>query len=489
MFSAWSRRSSHWWSPSARRTRRRAPARIAQGIQGAQVPQHRTRRRRTRLARGRRAGQSAHLLRRDRIRRRVEVDRRRDDMAIGCSTISRSPRSARSPSRPATPTSSTSDPARPTSAATSPPATASTRSIDGGKTWTPRVEAGRTDRHDGRAPEEPGHRLRRGARPRVRPQSRARRLPHARRRQDWQQVLKKDSRHRRVRRRDRSVEPEHRSSPASGRRAGSRGTCTSGGPGSGLYVSRDGGDTWKQLTGSGLPEGIWGKVGVAIAPSDGRRVYALIEAEKGGLFRSDDGGENWELATANRALRQRAWYYTTLTVHPANPNEVWFPQVPMLKTIDGGKTIEYVKGLHHGDHHDLWFDPANPKRMIVANDGGVEHQPQRRRDLVRAAAADLAVLPRVGRQPACRTTSPARCRTSAPRRRRATRSRGGIHLTDWHDVGGGEAGPRLLRSERSEHRLRRRIPRHHHALRPPHAANRATSAPGPRIRPGSAART
>ena len=81
---------------------------------------------------------------------------------------------------------------------------------------------------------------------------------------------------------------------------------------------------------------------MAVAPSDGDRVYALIEAEKGGLFRSDDGGDSWDLATPNRALRQRAWYYSTLTVHPSNPNEVWFPQVPMLRTIDGGKTIEYM---------------------------------------------------------------------------------------------------------------------------------------------------
>ncbi|MCU0256532.1 MAG: hypothetical protein MUF60_07295, partial [Vicinamibacterales bacterium] len=123
---------------------------------------------------------------------------------------------------------------------------------------------------------------------------------------------------------------------------------TSGGPGSGLYVSRDGGDTWTALTGGGLPEGPWGKVGVAVAPSDGRRVYALIEAEKGGLFRSDDGGRTWALANPNRALRQRAWYYSTLVVNPQNANEVWFPQVPLLKSIDGGRTIEYVKGWHHG---------------------------------------------------------------------------------------------------------------------------------------------
>jgi photosystem II stability/assembly factor-like uncharacterized protein len=147
---------------------------------------------------------------------------------------------------------------------------------------------------------------------------------------------------------------------------------TSGGPGSGLYVSRDGGTTWKQLTAKGLPDGIWGKVGVAVAPSDGRRVYALIEAEKGGLFRSDDGGETWTLASGHHALRQRAWYYTTLTIDPLNPDIVWFPQVRLLKTIDGGHTIVSVKGLHHGDHHDIWIDSRNPNRIFNGNDGGVD---------------------------------------------------------------------------------------------------------------------
>ncbi len=167
---------------------------------------------------------------------------------------------------------------------------------------------------------------------------------------------------------------------------------TSGGPGSGLYVSRDGGDTWTHLVppppeGSeeaakeapsgtqrcpGLPEGIWGKIGVAVAPSDGRRVYALIEAEKGGLYRSDDGGETWKLANDHHALRQRAWYYSTLTVHPRHPDVVWFPQVPLLRTIDGGKTLSRVRGPHHGDHHDIWIDPKNPDRIIDSNDGGVD---------------------------------------------------------------------------------------------------------------------
>ncbi|HEX2224598.1 MAG TPA: glycosyl hydrolase, partial [Thermoanaerobaculia bacterium] len=146
---------------------------------------------------------------------------------------------------------------------------------------------------------------------------------------------------------------------------------TSGGPGSGLYVSRDGGDTWKQLQGDGLPEGIWGKVGVAVAPSDGRRVYALIEAEEGGLFRSDDGGESWERVSGNRELRQRAWYYTVLTVSPVNPDEVWVPNVPLLKSIDGGRTFKHVQGLPHGDYHDLWIDPKDPKRIVAGDDGGV----------------------------------------------------------------------------------------------------------------------
>jgi photosystem II stability/assembly factor-like uncharacterized protein len=146
----------------------------------------------------------------------------------------------------------------------------------------------------------------------------------------------------------------------------------SGGPGSGLYVSRDGGTTWKQLTDNGLPKGIWGKVGVAVAPSDGRRVYALIEAAEGGLFRSDDGGEKWERVSPSRLIRQRPWYYTTLTVNPQNPNEVWFPTVPLIKTIDGGRTMQFVKGTSHGDHHDVWMDPKNPRRMIVSHDGGVD---------------------------------------------------------------------------------------------------------------------
>ena len=149
-------------------------------------------------------------------------------------------------------------------------------------------------------------------------------------------------------------------------------TMTSGGPGSGLYRSDDGGDTWKQITEHGLPLGEMGKIGVAVARSDSSRVYALIEAKDGGLFRSDDGGENWERASAARVLRQRAWYYSGMTVDPNDADVVWFPQVNLVKTADGGKTLVSIKGLHHGDNHDLWIDPTDTRRIMVGNDGGVD---------------------------------------------------------------------------------------------------------------------
>ncbi|MCC6592069.1 MAG: glycosyl hydrolase [Xanthomonadales bacterium] len=149
-------------------------------------------------------------------------------------------------------------------------------------------------------------------------------------------------------------------------------SATSGGPGSALYRSADGGETWTQLQGSGLPDGEWGKVGVRVAPSDSRRVYAIIEAAEGGLYRSDDAGESWKRVNAHRALRQRAWYYCALTIDPRNADIVWIPQVPLLRSIDGGRSVQSVSGPHHGDHHDLWIDPADPRRILSGNDGGLD---------------------------------------------------------------------------------------------------------------------
>jgi photosystem II stability/assembly factor-like uncharacterized protein len=214
---------------------------------------------------------------------------------------------------------------------------------------------------------------------------------------------------------------------------------TSGGPGSSLHVSRDGGDTWKALTGNGLPEGTWGKVGVAVAPSDGRRVYALIEAEKGGLFRSDDGGENWELASGARQLRQRAWYYSTLTVNPQNRDDVWFPQVPMIHTIDGGKTLTTVKGLHHGDQHDMWIDPKNPRRMIAANDGGVDITTNGG-ETWQAPALPISQFYHVSVDTRTPYHVAGAMQDLGTAQGPSMGRSGSISLSDWYGVGGGEAG-------------------------------------------------
>ncbi|MEM1202418.1 MAG: glycosyl hydrolase [Acidobacteriota bacterium] len=144
-------------------------------------------------------------------------------------------------------------------------------------------------------------------------------------------------------------------------------TIDSGGPGSGLHKSVDGGTTWTPLT-KGLPE-LMGKVGVAVSPANPRRVWAMIEADDGGLFRSDDAGATWTRVNEERVLRARAWYYTHVFAHPTDPDEVWVLNAPAMRSIDGGTTFHRVP-TPHGDNHDLWIHPDDPRFMINANDGG-----------------------------------------------------------------------------------------------------------------------
>ena len=142
----------------------------------------------------------------------------------------------------------------------------------------------------------------------------------------------------------------------------------SGGPGSGLWKSTDGGETWKKLAG-GLPEVLVGRIGISVSPARPERVYAMVEAEKGGLYRTDDGGEKWTRVNDENKLRQRAWYYSHVVADPKSADTVYVLNVQFLKSVDGGKSFAPVR-TPHGDNHDLWIDPDDPERMIEGNDGG-----------------------------------------------------------------------------------------------------------------------
>src|SRR5215204_5322459 len=232
---------------------------------------------------------------------------------------------------------------------------------------------------------------------------------------------------------------------------------TSGGPGGGLFASRDGGATWRRLTGHGLPTKPVGKVAVAIAPSSPDRIYVMIETgdgipwngqatDIGQLWRSDDGGENWTLINRDRNAMGRAHYYSRMAVAPDDPDETYYLTASYSKSIDGGATLVTQQGgrAPGGDHHDIWIDPTNGNRQIVAHDQGLSITQNRgqtwyRQRLLNAQIYHVTVdneipynvLGNKQDEPSYR----------GPSNSRVVGGRGaGISRGMWHSVGGGESG-------------------------------------------------
>lgn len=146
----------------------------------------------------------------------------------------------------------------------------------------------------------------------------------------------------------------------------------SGGEGSAMWVSTDAGETWKNISANeGLPKGLWGIVGLSVSPVNSNRVYAIIENENGGLFRSDDGGKKWSKVNDDRNLRQRAWYYSRVYADSQDEDIVYVLNVSYHKSKDGGKTFARYEAPH-GDHHDLWIAPEDNQRMVIGDDGGAQ---------------------------------------------------------------------------------------------------------------------
>jgi photosystem II stability/assembly factor-like uncharacterized protein len=216
-------------------------------------------------------------------------------------------------------------------------------------------------------------------------------------------------------------------------------TLESGGAGSGIFKSTDGGDTWTEITRNpGLPKGTIGIVGITVSPANPDRLWAIVEAEDGGVFRSDNGGKTWTKTNEQRNLRQRAWYYSRIYADPKNADTVYVLNTGFYKSNDGGRTFSGI-GVPHGDNHDLWIAPDDSNRMINSNDGGANvsfnggrswsEQDQPTAQFYRVALDNDFPYHVYGAQQDNSTV------------RIASRTTGfGVTREDWFDVGGGESG-------------------------------------------------
>jgi photosystem II stability/assembly factor-like uncharacterized protein len=214
----------------------------------------------------------------------------------------------------------------------------------------------------------------------------------------------------------------------------------SGGPGSGLFKSTDGGDTWTDLSRNpGLPKGVLGRIGITVSPVNSDRLWALVEAEDGGVFRSDDAGKTWTKVNQDRKLRQRAWYYSRIFADPLKPDTVFAVNTSFYRSDDGGKSFNAIRAPH-GDVHYLWVAPNDSNRMIECNDGGANvstnggktwssQDQQPTAQFYRVALDNDFPYHAYGAQQDNSTV------------RITTRSdEGSIGVRDWYDVGGGESG-------------------------------------------------